>query len=333
MVNEKLIEEFKKLEKQIKYEINHGTKEQNIGNMYRLRAISKVISVLGKLKFEIKSVDQVKNIKNIGKKTLERISEILKTDKLAEINPDIANEKYFAYIEELTQVFGIGEKTAFKLYKKYGVTSIADLRKLHKEKKIELPDNVVKGLKYVDKIKRNIPRSEMDTINNLLVKVCMEVDPQLFGVICGSYRRLKISSGDIDLLILHPNIKTVEDMDKINYIGLVVDKLIKKGYIVDSFTSRDVVSKYFGIFQLSDKHDMRRFDIRYLPYESYYYALLYFTGSGEFNRMMRQVAIDSGYLLNEYGLYDEKGKFIPAKSEKEIFDALGMEYISPEFRD
>jgi DNA polymerase/3'-5' exonuclease PolX len=36
--------------------------------------------------------------------------------------------------------------------------------------------------------------------------------------------------------------------------------------------------------------------------------------------MMRQVAIDLGLTLNEYGLYDSKGKFFKANSEKEIFN-------------
>jgi DNA polymerase/3'-5' exonuclease PolX len=80
-----------------------------------------------------------------------------------------------------------------------------------------------------------------------------------------------------------------------------------------------------------------RFDIRYMPYESYYPALLYFTGSANFNRKMRMVASDMGYILNEYGLYklnkdDSKGKKVRAKSEEDIFDYLGFDYISPENR-
>ena len=82
-------------------------------------------------------------------------------------------------------------------------------------------------------------------------------------------------------------------------------------------------------FCKSDK--VRRIDIRYVPYKSYYSALLYFTGSGEFNRNMRTVAISLGYKLNEYGLY-KNGKKIKVKSEKDIFNELGMEYVDPSKR-
>ena len=54
-------------------------------------------------------------------------------------------------------------------------------------------------------------------------------------------------------------------------------------------------------------------------------------------RKMRMVASDMGYILNEYGLYklnkdDSKGKKVRAKSEEDIFDYLGFDYISPENR-
>ena len=40
-----------------------------------------------------------------------------------------------------------------------------------------------------------------------------------------------------------------------------------------------------------------------------------------------------GYTLNEYGLYNSKNKLIKTNSEKDIFDALGLEYIEPEGRN
>jgi DNA polymerase beta len=51
---------------------------------------------------------------------------------------------------------------------------------------------------------------------------------------------------------------------------------------------------------------------------------------------MRKMAIKRKMLLNEYGLYIiEHGKKIriPTNSEKEIFDLLGMDYLTPEQRE
>jgi DNA polymerase/3'-5' exonuclease PolX len=78
---------------------------------------------------------------------------------------------------------------------------------------------------------------------------------------------------------------------------------------------------------------VRRIDIRFVPYESYYSALLYFTGSMELNKTMRNVAKEKGLKLSEYGLHkiDDNTK-LTINSEEEFFTALNMNYIEPKNR-
>ena len=108
-------------------------------------------------------------------------------------------------------------------------------------------------------------------------------------------------------------------------------------------------TKFNGIIEVNGK--ARRIDIRFVPYENYYPALLYFTGSGNFNIEMRIKAKQLGYKLNEYHLYKLKthksllpGKVaakkdiedevpVIVKSEKEIFDILSMDYLEPKDRE
>ena len=99
----------------------------------------------------------------------------------------------------------------------------------------------------------------------------------------------------------------------------------------------------------------RRLDLRLVPYDSYHAAMLYFTGSDEHNKLMRNVAIEKGYKLSEYGLYRVLSS--PTKrataattstsatevklaerpeaveSEADIFKLLGMPYKTPQERD
>jgi DNA polymerase beta len=332
-MNDNIISQFKLLIKLIQFDIDNTTnkKEKQIHG-FRLQNIKKALKTIEEYPSEIKNENDLKGIPGIGKGTLARINEILTTGKLAEIKEDIINDKYLKYVDELVEVYGIGRKTAVELFKKYNVKSISELKQLYEEKKIDLSENIIKGLKYYGKFKENIPRQEIDLIYDYLRKVMMDIDPRLLCVICGSYRRLRATSNDIDMIIVHPDFQNEKSNIKINYLSVVVNKLHKNKFIVDSFTSYDTETKFMGLCQLSSKYDLRRIDIRFIAYESYYYAILYFTGSKDFNKKMRQVAIDMGYKLNEYGLYDKNNKIIKVNSEKEIFDLLNMEYIQPDQR-
>jgi DNA polymerase beta len=333
MANLKIINEFYRLIKQIKYEIDLAkNKKEELTQSYRLLTIQKIIKILEKYPEKITSGEQLKDIDGIGKGTINRINEILKTGKLSEIKEEVIDQSYLIYLEELEDVYGIGHKTALELYNKYNVKSIKDLKKLYKTGLIELPPNIIKGLQYYGKIIENIPRLEIDKINNFLLETLKNIDKELFGIICGSYRRLKLTANDIDMLIVHPKLKTKKDVEKskINYLKVFIENLINNNFIVDSLTDINVKTKYMGLCKF-ENNPIRRIDIRFIPYESYYYAMLYFTGSKDFNKKMRLVAINLGYTLNEYGLH-KNNKMLHANSEKEIFDYLGMEYVDPQYR-
>ena len=327
MINSNIINQFELLIKQIKLDIDFSTGKQQLVHTYRLKSISTVLDIIKNFPKKITRSSQLENIKGVGTKSLQRIDEILKTGKLAEIviSPDLDN--YLKIIDDLDNVIGIGRKKAYELFKKHNVQSITELKKLHKSGKIILPDNISKGLHYIGKIKENIPRSDIDSFLNILSDISFDIDPQLFITICGSYRRESKTSGDIDVIIVHPDVQSQDDIKSINYIELFVSILKKKHIIVDSLTSDDVYTKYMGICKLNGI--LRRIDIRYIPYESYYSAILYFTGSRNFNKKMRQIALSMGYKLNEYGLFDENNIRFNVNSEKDIFDLLGMEYLTP----
>jgi DNA polymerase beta len=65
--------------------------------------------------------------------------------------------------------------------------------------------------------------------------------------------------------------------------------------------------------------------------------MLSFTGPRDLNIAMRREAIKRDMILNDYGLYKESkdGGLILVKtaSEEDIFNKLGMEYLTPQERD
>jgi DNA polymerase/3'-5' exonuclease PolX len=346
ITNDIIIKEFEKLLIQIKFDMDNETdKKKQIAHTHRLSAVSKVIKIIKDFPNQVKSSDDLKDIQGVGKHSLLRIDEIFKTGKLSELKSAIVSKKSTIIIEELEKVIGIGHKTAVKLVKEHNVQSINDLKKIHKKGKVELSAQILLGLKYIDTYKKNIPRSEIVDMDKKLHDIMLKIDPQLNGIICGSYRRLKTTSNDIDLLITHPLIKTYDELSnsKTNYLHKLVTALEKAKIIVDGLTYKDYVNKYMGFCRLTKKSPIRRIDIRYMPMTSYYPALLYFTGSGDFNKRMRGIAKEMDYKLNEYGIFkitikttkDEEKKIYKRKkvnSEKDIFDLLNMEYLAPEKR-
>jgi len=329
-----IIEEFKKLQQQIIFDIDNTSGMTKLRNQYRLKSITLSLKILEKYNKNIISINDLKDIikiKGVGEGTIRRIKEIIETRKLSEVKITESDKQYLKMIEELEDVYGIGRKTAYNLFKEYKIKSIQELIEKVNNKKIVVSENIIKGLKYVNNLDTKIPRSEIGKIHEYLLDLMLKIDINLFGTICGSYRRLRETSGDVDFIIIHQNYITNEDKLKINYLDLVIKKLIEDNFIIDSLTRTDVRTKYMGIFKWKNSMP-RRIDIRIFPLESYYSAILYFTGSKDFNKQMRLNAIAHEYTLNEYGLYDENNKMFKVNSEKEIFDLLSMEYITPDKR-
>ncbi|MDD1764361.1 MAG: PHP domain-containing protein, partial [Methanobacteriaceae archaeon] len=73
-------------------------------------------------------------------------------------------------------------------------------------------------------------------------------------------------------------------------------------------------------------------DLRVFKNEEYGSALVYFTGSWELNVELRKIAISLGLKLNEYGVFRDENQ-VAGKTEKEVFQALGLSYIQPELRE
>jgi len=94
-----------------------------------------------------------------------------------------------------------------------------------------------------------------------------------------------------------------------------------------------------GGWQLRPGTPHRHIDIKVFPRNEWACALLYFTGSGHFNRSIRlwarklNMSLSEHSLVRRYGKEDKSEEPIPVKSEADIFKVLGLEYRPPEERD
>ena len=343
-MNSNIIKQLEKLVAMIIQETNFFIKEKNkkaiTRNKFRLRYTKNLIYVIENLDYQI-TIDNYKQLKEfdgVGKGSIDRIKEIITTGFLKEVKgfkEDSNNKK--KSLKELEQIIGVGKSNAIELYNQ-GATSISKLKKLIKSNKIQVNDKIILGLKYHGICKTNIPRKEIDKVYKMLTKIFNKVNKKFTDKnkycfeICGSYRRQKLLSNDIDLLITK-----FDNNDEINHLEFFVDLLKSnlkfnnnKPFLIDDMTDKNIETKYMGFSKYKNK-PIRRIDIRFIAYSSYHSALLYFTGSYELNKKMRNIAKSKGFKLSEYGLF-KNNKKIKIKSEKDIFKKLGMDYIEPKFR-
>jgi DNA polymerase/3'-5' exonuclease PolX len=132
----------------------------------------------------------------------------------------------------------------------------------------------------------------------------------------GSLRRQKPTVGDLDILVV-----TETGDDESIYLKLITEL---------QANGREVVVEVCGGRHCSMLVDGFLVELKQNTPANYGAAMLFMTGSGDFNKQMRVFAKVTGFKLSQYGLADrENGKVIASETEAAIFDALGVEYIAP----
>lgn len=308
--------------------------EKNVNRaIHKYNAYRKAASVIAKYPNKIKNGNEAKKLDGVGAKIAEKIDEFLTTGKLRKLEK-IRNDDTSSSINFLTRVTGIGPAAARKFYDE-GVKTLEDLKKI--EHKLNHHQQI--GLKYFEEFEKRIPRAEMKEMETLILQELEKLDSDYIGTICGSYRRGAESSGDIDILLTHPDF-TSESEKQPKLLHAVVEHLESTGFITDTLSKGD--TKFMGVCQLQKEkedgeYDHRRIDIRLIPKDQYYCGVLYFTGSDIFNKNMRTIALEKGFTLNEYtirplGVTGVAGEPLPVDSERDIFEYIHMKYKEPKER-
>lgn len=314
-------------------------------NYYKLQVIKKVIGLIAGFKQPIVSGSNLANIKGIGEKTIKRIDEIIDTGNLSEIQE---KKNQVSAIKELSTIYGIGPTKASYFYENFKIKSIEDLIKADKKGLIELTNQMKLGIKYRNTLCEHIPRILIARLELFVQEELIKLDPNFISIVCGSYRREKDYSSDIDILITNKKLKSKEQTGK--YLKIVLNKL-EKFFIVDkltesfnthfqgfaSFKKIPDLPKSYNKKEFCVETNVIRLDIIMVPEQYFYSALMHFTGSGDFNQRMRLHAKTLGMKLSEYGLVkinekNNKETLIPTNSEADIFDALLLKYIPPNKR-
>ena len=288
---------------------------------FKVRAYEKVIDSIELYDKKIETIEDIKALKGVGKKIEDKIVEFIATGNVAEVENVIKDPKYILGIK-LKGIYGVGPAKITEL-----MTKIKDFEELreHPELLELLNDKQRIGLKYYDQMNLRIPMAEgkqhYKSVKNML-------DASIEFEFVGSFRRKNKDMGDIDILI----------KNKDGGGGIVLKDIIKRfvdeKYVIEKLALGN--NKFMGLCKLSPELPARRIDILLADPSHYYFALLYFTGSYNFNIYMRKVALSKGLSLSEYGFKDSKGNLMDTTdtihSEEDIFAYLDIPYTAPHKR-
>jgi DNA polymerase (family 10) len=290
---------------------------------FKVRAYENAIAGLEGHGGEIEGLSKTEltSIKGIGGSTADKILELGVTGSVAKL--ETLRAKYPPKFVELTKIPGLGPKTLKMIRSQLGVEDIEGLREaIEAERLRDLPGL---GEKSEEKIKKAIerlglhgkdrrtPLVEVFGLAHSLANRIAGIGGVESAVPCGSFRRFSETVGDIDIVV------GTSDPASVHVTVLSfpeVADVVGSGETKTSFLTRE------GL----------QVDVRTVSVEQLGSALLYFTGSKAHNIQLRQKAIERGWLLSEYGLFEE-GEVIASRTEADIYTALGMEYIPPTLRE
>ena len=266
---------------------------------------------------------RAKELQGIGKTIEEKIVEIVQDGEIHALTrrkAEIPSE-----VVLFTRLPGLGPKSAKKIWKELGITTLAELRKAAEAQQLRVLPGM--GAKTEENVLRALdePAAAEEPRRTLLgralpalraVVAVLAEHPACDQVsIAGSARRYKETVRDLDI------IATASDA------GALIDYFTTLEWVVDVAakgpTKATVVSQ-----------DGYRFDLRVVPPESYGNLLQHFTGSKDHNVALREAAVRSKLSVSEYGVQNtETSETVTARTEEDLYRFLGYDFIPPELRE
>jgi len=270
----------------------------------------------------------------IGDALQLKITEMVQTDRLDYYEKLRATVP--AGLLEMMDIPALGPKKIKALHEKLGIASVAELEAACQAHKVR--ELAGFGAKTEEKILANIAQSrdyasqfhyaEAWAQAEEIREALRDHEAIIQLSVAGSLRRGKEVVKDLDFVASSRQPQEVMDY----FVALPWVKTV-----TNHGTTKSSVLLKSGMSA----------DLRVVSDKEFPYALHHFTGSKEHNVAMRQRAIAQGKKMSEWGLFetppgkkkasdkkeDDDGKLIPCRTEDDLFEALGLQFIPPELRE
>jgi DNA polymerase (family 10) len=292
-------------------------------NPFRVRAYRNAARSVGELGRDLKALidkgQDLPKLPGIGADLAAKIREICKTGTcklLEQLHRDMPPA-----IGELLRLPGLGPRRVKLLHDKLKITTVEELKRAAGAGRIreiagfgaKTEAGILQALAGRSttpaRFKLAVAAQYAAALEAYLAKV-----PGVQKVtVAGSFRRMRETVGDLDILIAaRPGSPVMERFTSYDEVGNV----LAHGETRSSVTLKS------GL----------QVDLRLVPLESHGAALHYFTGSKAHNIAVRRLAQARGLKLNEYGVFRRESR-VAGETEESVFAAVGLPWIPPELRE
>lgn len=294
-------------------------------NPFRIRAYRNAARVVGELSQEISRLlekgEDLTELPGIGDDLAGKINEIVSSGHCSLL--DRLHTELPPAIIELLKIPGLGPKRVKALYHDLDVQTLEQLYRAARDGRIRaLPgfgekteNNILQAIEVHANQTRRIKLAIAAQYAEALEKFLAAIPSVLKVTVAGSYRRMRETVGDLDILATASTTATSQ--------------------VVQCFTNYEEVAEILSAGPTRASVILKcglQVDLRVVKEESYGAALHYFTGSKSHNIAIRRMAQKSGLKINEYGVFRDKTR-IAGETEASVYAAVGLSYIPPELRE
>jgi DNA polymerase (family X) len=265
---------------------------------------------------------RAKDLQGIGKTIEEKIVQVVEdgemhalTKRKKIIPPEVVS---------FMRLPGLGPKTAARIWKELGVTTVEDLKRAAEQEQLRTLAGL--GAKTEERILKALAEKKDEPSDRRLlgdglgavlavVSVLSEHPAAVEVSEAGSARRRKETFRDLDI------IATANDA------GALIDYFTKLKWVIEVLAKGPTKATVLS-------NEGLRFDLRVVPPESYGNLLQHFTGSKHHNLALRERAVKDGLSVSEYSItVVETGEELTYADEAAVYERLGYELIPPELRE
>jgi len=294
-------------------------------NAFKIRAYQKAARAIEHypkaIRIMLDEGEDLRNISGVGEAIAKKTTELVTTGKLGYY--ENLKAEFPEGITNLLAIPGIGPKTANRLSRELGISSVDALEQAIHDGRVanlfrlgdKTASNILQQIQALRRKDQRIPIGEALPIVEEILGSLRSVPGVRNLTYAGSLRRFRETLGDIDLMGTADDAREVID----TFVSLPhVGQVLAQG----STKASAIVS---GGLQV---------DLRMVEHDSLGSLLQYFTGSKQHNISLRERGRRQGLKLSEYGITDlATDKLEKFALEEGFYHRLGLQYIPPELRE